>query len=232
MLTTVLPQAAAQTAEGVPAWLIQTWVLSIGIIFVLAFLIWTKRHYEHVTDPSKKHPNGQIVMEVWKTTGPRERQLVDLKPNGMEIVPPFTEKGRKQKLQYFFSRSAKGWTRWPDWMPFQWLKARVPIVSWWENQSVAIDPVMDECPHCHKAVVVAKDAIPADMQEQLQETQAMVTATGVLDKAEQATDALMKMGKLNPRLVVGLLIAIAAVTALAAVFGYQAMAASQKLAGG
>jgi hypothetical protein len=183
------------------------WFGNIALIaaFVFGTFFFMRRKYEKDIAPSAKHPQGQMVVEIWTVAGPRARFLRPIMPGGFEVEPP---KGSEEDLRYFYTKSAVGSTKYPSWVPFDFLRASAPVASWYENHSVAIDPVMDECPHCHQEVVVAKDAIPADMQKRLQDTDALAAGDDLMredkDRQKLLTDTLqsMKSFKYMPILMV------------------------------
>jgi hypothetical protein len=193
---------------------LQGWIWFGNIALILAFFsisAWILRlKNQKDIAPSAKHPQGQMVMEIWTVAGPRVRFLRPILPGGYEVLPP---KGSEEDLRYFYTKSAVGSSKYPSWMPFDALRVDAPTASWYENCSVAIDPVMDECPHCHQEVVVAKDAIPADLQKRLQDTDALAAGDDLMredkDRQKLLTDTLqsMKQFKYMPIMMIASIIA-------------------------
>ena len=198
------------------------WVIN-GLVFISFFTIlaWVIRlRNQHIVAPSKKHPDGRMIMEIWTTAGDRYRYLVAKKPGGYEVDPP---KGLRENLRYFYTKSAVGRTKFPQWMPFDFLRVDAQIASWWEHHAVAIDPEIDECPHCGEEVIIATQAIPADLQRMLQARDVIGAGDELLRDSQEHAEALtnlissLRLMKYLPYVAI-----IAAVAAIAAaVFGFQ-----------
>lgn len=130
---------------------------------------------------TREHPNGQMLVEIRSKDARWESTLCKIKPSGLEVEPP---PGLQTSVKLLFNPTAVGTVRYPDWMPFDFLRVDCRKATWWINHSVAIDPLLDECPHCHQEIVVAKDAIPADLQYQLQDRDTLAMGDELLMDAE------------------------------------------------
>lgn len=202
------------------------WVI-VALTFVSFFLgmAWVVRMSNQKSiAPSKKNPDGRMIMEVWTTGGDRHAYLVGKKAGGYEVEPP---EGLNRELRYFYSKSAVGRTKYPSWMPFDFLRVDAQVASWWENHSAAIDPEVDECPYCNKELVIATQAIPADMQKMLQARDVIGAGDELLrddnDKQEQLSSLIGSLRTMKYLPMIAGASAIAAVCA--AVFAFQAFRA-------
>jgi len=201
------------------------WVI-VALTFVSFFTImgWVIRlRNQKVIAPSKKNPDGRMIMEIWTTGGDRHGYLVSKKAGGYEVEPP---DGLNRELRYFYSKSAVGRTKYPTWMPFDFLRVESQIASWWENHSAAIDPEIDYCPHpdCGKEIVIATQAIPADMQKMLQARDVIGAGDDLLrDDNDRQAQLSGLIGSLRTMKWLPLIAGIAAIAAVvAAVFAMQA----------
>lgn len=118
------------------------WV-AINILTVIAFFsctFWILRiKYQRDIAPSKKHPQGQLVAEMWQETGTRPKKLVPIKANGMEVS---VKTEHTTPSRYFFNKDAVGTCLYPTQplFPFKFLQVEAKLVSWVENCPVPINP--------------------------------------------------------------------------------------------
>jgi hypothetical protein len=138
---------------------------AIAIFSLIAIFI--RIHYQRMVEPTKKHPQGQILAEFRQLVGPPLYMIRPVKANGMEIVPP---PGEEEKLRYFFTMGAVVHVKYPAWMPFDFMRVEVRRISWHQNHAMAIDPVLSVCPECSTELVISKNALPADLQSVLRDT--------------------------------------------------------------
>lgn len=200
------------------------WVISgLTSIAFFSIMAWVVRlTNQKVIAPSKKNPDGRMIMEIWTTGGDRHGYLVRKKAGGYEVEPPT---GLSRELRYFYSKTAVGRTMYPTWMPFDFLRVEVQVASWWENHSAAIDPEIDHCPHpeCGKEIVTANQAIPADMQKMLQARDVIGAGDELLQdensKQEQLSGLIMSLRTMKYLPLIAGASAIAAIAA--ALFSFQ-----------
>jgi len=205
------------------------WAISIlaGLLFFSGMAWVVKFQNQRAIAPSRKHPDGKMVMEVWTTGGDRHTHLVERKPGGYEIVPP---SGLNRELRYFYSKTSVGRVKYPSWVPFDFLRVDAKIASWWENHSAAIDPEIDHCPHpdCGKEIVTATQAIPADMQKMLQARDVIGPGDELLrdenNNQETMSRLILSLRTMKYLPLISAVAAIAAITAAVfAMQGFQAM---------
>jgi hypothetical protein len=179
----------------------------IAISFLTAFAWAVKLYYQRQVEPDSykkkpRHPLGQIMMEIWPANGgQRQYHLRPIMPGGREVLAPH---GTEDALRYFFTRSSITYKKFPAWLPFDSMKADVPTASWYESHSVAIDPevetveITDTCPACHaeitltQDVVIAKDAIPPDLQARIRDTDALSAGDEVLQDGKERDELISK----------------------------------------
>lgn len=195
------------TAAGVPYGLIYALMAFIAISFLTGFSWFVKLYYQQAVEPDShkkkpKHPLGQLLMEIWPTSGgQRQYHLRPILAGGREVSPPH---GTEGELRYFFTRSAISQKKYPSWLPFDFMKADVQVATWYEGHSVAIDPevetveIIDKCPSCHEEimlsqdVVIAKDAIPPDLQERIRDTDALRAGDEILQDSKDKDERIEK----------------------------------------
>lgn len=179
---------------------------------------------------TEDHPNGQMLVEIRSKDARWESTLCKIKPNGLEVEPP---PGLDTSVKMLFNPTAVGTVRYPDWMPFDFLRVDCRKATWWINHSVAIDPLLDECPHCHKEIVVAKDAIPADLQYQLQDRDTLAMGDELLQDAEEDKKEMQAAIRNTPhKWWVYILTGAGALLALLAmIFAYLAWKAAKDIGG-
>jgi hypothetical protein len=121
-----------------PRGLIYAMAALIAAIVITVTIMVLRWYYAKQLEPSKDHPNGRIVAEFWTEAGPRIHELCDIQPNGWEIR---REAGKKNP-RYFFHKEDKGSLMWPlnPILPFEFIKTRADVVSFYENEPEAINP--------------------------------------------------------------------------------------------
>jgi hypothetical protein len=206
----------------------------LGAIAVFAVLAVVSRWwYQREIDPSKKFPNGRILVEFWSPIGPRRTLLCGIKANGYEIEPPesIQPKDKKSKQRYLFSPTAKTIVKYPIWMPFSFMQVDAPIVSICRDHSTAIDPELSYCPFCHEEIVIAEKALSAALQEQMRDTDTLEMGSELLDKAREQEKMLLAAVKNIPhKLVVYILLATASVfTLVGMIFAILAFKAANSI---
>lgn len=205
---------------------------AVAVFSIIAIVI--RIHYQHQTEPSKKHPQGQILAEFRQLVGPPNYIMRPVKPNGWEIEPP---PGEEEKLRYFFTPGSIVHVKYPAWMPFDFMRVEVRRISWHQNHAMAIDPILSACPHCDGELVISKNALPADLQNALRDTDVLSMTEEILREDRKREELMFKaMANQTPRqhiyifFIVCIILSIVGI--VAAFLAYSAAKHAAKIVGG
>ncbi len=193
---------------------IRGWLTAVEVLALIAgtlITFWVLRwKYNRDISPSKDRPQGRLLAEFWREDGRRYTRLCDIAVNGWEVKAP----SGHQCPRYFFLKSAKGTTMYPESMPFSILQVSAPKVSWRENDPEAIDPTEDR----------SKITVTAEMHDLIRDTDSLAAGQAINEEMAATQNELQKAltNKINPSLVYTLISVAILGSVGAAVFAYQA----------